>query len=451
MAVGLLPVLAVAWGVQARAVAPLPDLQHVAEHAMPAIVAIGVEQPAPDSPHMDFSPIEGTRSKPRRGLGTGFVIRSDGYIVTNCHVVEGATRIEVAVGLGSEVRRYPGRTVGCDDPTDLAVVKIEPSGPLPTLTLGDSDKLHIAQWVLTIGNPFGLTRSVTAGIVSQLNREDISPQGRHGYFDFIQTDAPINPGSSGGPILDLDGRVVGIANAVHAGGQGIAFAIPVNMLSVVLPQLMSTGRVVRSWLGIHVVDAPSDTQDLLGGRRGILVDDVVAGGPGDRAGLHVGDVILDYGSRGTFDPEHMRWDVANAGVGRTLRMTVWRAGHVLDLPATLIRMPDPIPARPPPSIPGLGVVAVAADPPGPFEEAFGGEGARILRIAGGSPATAAGLEEGDVVVEMNGRPVHSPAALLIASAAMRDGAMVRLVVRRSGGPALVSFRKSARCCRVSLP
>ncbi len=425
----------------ATGAAPLPDLQKVAERALPAVVAIGVEQPPCGPSHCDLHGGE-SPSTPRRGLGTGFVIRSDGYLVTNCHVVAGATRIEVVIGVGGNVRRYPGHVIGCDEPTDLAVLKAEVESPLPTLQLGDSDSLHVAQWVLAIGNPFGLTRTVTAGIVSQLDREDISPQGREGYFDFIQTDAPINPGSSGGPILDIQGRVVGVADAVHAGGQGIAFAIPVNMLSAVLPQLLTTGRVVRSWLGIHVVRPPADVGGLLGPRRGVLVDDVVVGGPADHAGLRVGDLVVEYEGHAATDPERMRWQMAIAGVGHTLRMTVWRGGRGVVVSATLVRMPEPLPARPPHSIPGLGVAVLPAASPGPFEEAFGGEGARVVRIDGGSPAATAGLRTGDVVSQINGFTVHSPAGLLLVCSTLGVGSAVRLVVRRPGGAVVIAFKKS---------
>ncbi len=425
----------------ARETGTLPDFQTVAKSALPAVVSVGVEQAAtsadtgllsggmlPEAPHL------------RRGLGTGFVIRPDGYVLTNCHVVEGATRIEVGVGLGPDVHRYVARVVGCDEPTDLAVLKIPAEG-LPILTFGDSDQLAIAQWVLAIGNPFGLTRTVTAGIVSQLGREDVSPQGRHGYFDFIQTDAPINPGSSGGPILDAWGKVVGIANAVHSSGHGIAFAIPINMAKAVVPQLIATGSVVRSWLGLHVEAAPADVATLLGAPAGLLVDDVVSGGPAARGGLHVGDLIVSLDGKPIDDPQRIRWLVATKGVGREIALDVERSGHPLSLHVQLARMPEPLPRRQVPSIPGLGIAVEPALEPGPFQDAFGGEGARVERVDAGGPAARAGLQKGDVVVRVNGREIASPAALLALTAAKPDGAPLKLAVRRSETPLVVQIKK----------
>ncbi|MHB8417514.1 MAG: trypsin-like peptidase domain-containing protein [Myxococcales bacterium] len=419
----------------------LPDFAGVARSSLPSVVAVGVEQAGQqDGPSLlpASAPLQSPRV--RRGLGSGFVIRPDGYVLTNCHVVEGAKLIEVGVGAGAELHRYPARVVGCDEPTDLAVLKIEAKG-LPALVFGDSDRLQIAQWVLAIGNPFGLNRSVSAGIVSQLGREDVSPQGRHGYFDFIQTDAPINPGSSGGPILDASGKVIGIANAVHSSGHGIAFAIPSNMARAVVPQLIATGSVVRSWMGVHVEAAPAEVAGLLGAHGGLIVDDVVAGGPAARAGLHIGDLVIALDGRTIDDPQHVRWLIATAGVGHDTRVDVERTGHPLSLRVRLARMPDPLPRRRVPSIPGLGAAVRPALEAGPFQETFGGEGARVERIDRGGPADKAGLQTGDVVERVNGREVNTPAALLAVTATLPRGAAMQLAVRRADAELVVVVRK----------
>ncbi len=423
----------------------LPGLTSVARKAVPAVVAIAVEQPAGEMPSDSIhSGLGAPRPQLRRGLGTGFVIRPDGYILTNSHVIEGAVHIEVAVGAGPELRHYLARVVGRDEPTDLAVLKIEPDRPLPCLSLGDSDRLQVAQWVVAIGNPFGLSRTVTAGIISQLGREDVSPQGRHGYFDFIQTDAPINPGSSGGPLLDLDGRVIGIANAVHSSGQGIAFAIPINMAKAVLPQLLDHGKVVRSWIGLNVEGVPNDALRILGLSRisGVLVSDIVPGSPAEAAGLRVGDLVLEFDGRAVDDPHRIRWWVATAGVGRSVRLRVWRAGHPLVRNVTLVQMPEREAPRALPSIPGLGIAVVPDGAPGPFQEAFAGEGARVARVDPGGPGSSAGLREGDLVAGVNGHRIHGPAGLLAATAALPSGSPVTLWVRRaSGSLAMLSVSK----------
>ena len=411
------------------------------------MVAIAVEQTAEESPVDPNNPQPPGPSKGlqlRRGLGTGFIVRSDGYIVTNCHVVENAVRIEVAFGSGSAVRRVPARLVGRDEPTDLALLKIEVDHPLPTLSFGDSGRLEIAQWVMAIGNPYGLSQTVTVGVVSQLGREDISPQGRSGYFDFIQTDAPMNPGSSGGPLLDASGRVVGIANAVHSTGQGIGFAIPAAMAKAILPQLYRSGRVVRSWMGISVEEVPGEVRRLLGlgTKRGVLVSDVMAGGPAERAGVRIGDLIVGYEGRAVGDPHRIRWLVATSGVGHRVRMKLFRSGREIGSQVTLVEMPEPAILRPAPAIPGLGLAVEAPRAAGPFQEAFGGEGARVARVEPGSAAFAAGLRKGDLVAGLNGRKIHTPAGLLAATLLLPSGAPVRLLVRRAAGLTWVSFAKA---------
>jgi serine protease Do len=202
---------------------------------------------------------------------------------------------------------------------------VEAGRPLPVVPLGDSDHLALAEWVVVIGSPFGLDHSVTLGIVSHTGRSDISPVGRPGTYDFIQTDAPINPGNSGGPVLNLRGEVVAIATAVNATGQGIGFAIPINMAKGIVAQLRENGKVVRSWLGVAVRDAPPG-QGAPDPGRGVVVTEVTSGGPAAAAGLKIGDVITGFEGHAVRTPARLRWYVSTAGVGRNVEVRVRRSG-----------------------------------------------------------------------------------------------------------------------------
>jgi serine protease Do len=305
----------------------LPDLTRLAEAAVPAVVGVVTLQASPagveDEQLRDL--FDKLHDGPRKGIGSGFVLHADGFIATNAHVVEGAERVEVDLGGGEA--RLPARVVGTDRETDVALLKVEAGRPLATLPLGDSDAVAVAEWVIVIGSPFGLDHSVTVGVVSHTGRADISPVGRPGTYDFIQTDASVNPGNSGGPMLNLRGEVVGIATAVNATGQGISFAIPINMAKAVLAQLRENGRVVRSWLGVAVRDLP--------GRGGVEVTEVARGGPAARAGLAPGDVIVGFDGHAVRSPSRLRWYVSTAGVGREVELRL-RSGAG---PERAIRVP----------------------------------------------------------------------------------------------------------------
>src|SRR5436853_3062140 len=285
-----------------RPTAPPVSIAGLVKSSMPAVVGIvaTTARGGANDPFREFlgrmygQGGSGPSETPIRGIGTGFFIRSDGLIATNGHVIEGATDITVQVG--EDERVYRATLVGHDDATDLALLRIEGDKPFPVLVLGESDRLEVGEWVVAIGNPFGLSRSVTTGIVSFKGRRDVNPSGRPGYYDFIQTDAAINPGNSGGPLLDARGAVIGINAAVNPSGQGIGFAIPINMLKEVLPQL-EKGRVTRSWMGITVQDQLGpDLAESFGvpNGKGVLVTDVVEGGPAERAGLRPGDVVVSF-------------------------------------------------------------------------------------------------------------------------------------------------------------
>jgi serine protease Do len=316
------------------AAAGLPDLSKLAQAAMPAVVGVITTQaPPPGAADEQLKDLfERLHDGPRRGIGSGFVIHRDGWVVTNAHVVEGAAKVEVDLGEGEKL---PARVVGSDAEADVALLKVDAPRPLAVVPLGDSDRLTIAEWVLVIGSPFGLDHTVTLGIVSQVSRTDISPVGRPGSYDFIQTDASINPGNSGGPLLNLRGEVIGIATAVNATGQGIGFAIPINMAKEIVGQLRDNGRVVRSWLGVAVKEAPH-----AGGQKpGVQVTEVAAGGPAASAGLKVGDVITGFQGREVRTSGRLRWYVSTAGVGRDVEVRLRRGGAERTVHVSLGQVP----------------------------------------------------------------------------------------------------------------
>jgi serine protease Do len=278
----------------------------------------------------------GGRRVVRQGLGSAFVYDPNGLILTNNHVIEGATEISVKLQGG---RQMKATVVGRDPKTDIAVLKVDAKG-LSYLPLGDSDAVRIGDWVVAIGNPFGLSHTVSAGIISAKGRTGQEVRGLgdpSGYYNFLQTDASINPGNSGGPLIDLEGRVVGINTAIRAQANNIAFAIPINMVRELLPRLLKDGRIRRSAIGIHVAGLQPQDSARLGtpATAGAIVLRVIPGGPGDRAGLKVDDVIVAIDGTPVSGPEQLRWRASLAGVGSNTSVRVLRGRRTFDLKVTL--------------------------------------------------------------------------------------------------------------------
>src|SRR6184192_2011105 len=272
-----------------------------ADRVTPAVVNVSTvprKQPAEEAPER-FKEFFGEefyeryfRRRPRedaRATGSGVLVDPKGYILTNNHVIENAQEIIVRL---SDQRKFTAKLVGRDPKSDIAVLKVDAPRPLPAAELGDSDHLRVGQWAIAIGNPFGLDRTVTVGIISATARTRV---GVTQYDNFIQTDASINPGNSGGPLLNIDGKVIGINTAIVAAGQGIGFSIPINQAKAVMAQLIAKGRVVRGWLGVVIQDLTDELASSFGvkEREGVLVADVMKGGPADTAGLRGGDVVVE--------------------------------------------------------------------------------------------------------------------------------------------------------------
>ena len=320
----------------------LPSFASLTAQASPAVVHIKVVavekavQPDPfgeDAPFPGFHPPFPPGGFRRQGAGSGFIIRQDGVILTNNHVVEDAKDITVIL---TDKREYSAKVIGRDPKTDLAVLKIVPKGDLPVAQLGDSDALRVGDWVIAIGNPFGLSNTVTVGIVSAKGRVI----GAGPYDDFIQTDAAINPGNSGGPLFNSRGEVVGMNSAIFSqsgGNIGIGFAIPINVAKQLLPELETNGSVTRGWLGVSIQQLTPELARSLGlsEARGALVADVTSSGPAEKGGMKRGDVIVSYDGKKIEDSAALPALVAATPVGKTVPVEVVRTGKSKTLAVTV--------------------------------------------------------------------------------------------------------------------
>ena len=335
---GALPVAATALPTASPLPAPLlgarapQSFADLAAKADPAVVFVKTLQ--------ERRGASGRRRVVGEGVGTGFVYDPNGLIITNNHVIDEASEIHVIFGRKHEVT---ATVVGRDRRTDIAVLRVEEKG-LPFLPLGDSDAARVGDWVVAIGNPFALAHTVSAGILSAKGRtiSDVKGLDESGYYDFLQTDASINPGNSGGPLLDTAGNVVGINTAIRAQANTIGFAIPINMVKELLPLVLKEGHIKRSAIGVHVSSVlTEDVERLkLSDEAGALVRVVVPGGPADRAGLQVDDVIQAFEGESLTGPERLRWVASLAGVGKPVTLRVARGGRIFDLKVTLVELPE---------------------------------------------------------------------------------------------------------------
>ena len=401
----------------------------VAERVSPAVVSLRVEAEAPAGAPSPLQRFFGGGAAPpaiRRGGGSGFLIRPDGHILTNAHVVDGARRIEARLRDG---RRFPGRVVGVDPDTDLAVVKIDASG-LPTLELAESEAVRPGQWSLAVGSPFGLDYTVTAGVVSAVGRGI----GANPVEDFVQTDASINPGNSGGPLVDLRGRVIGVNTMILGRGTGIGFAVASDLAGRVAEQLIEDGRVRRAWLGVSFQELSPGLAGRLGldAARGALVSAVVPEGGAARAGLRPGDVIVSVDERAVEDGRDLLRAVLAQDVGARVRLGVVRDGQRRELEATLGERPSERVAARERAEPGAagGAWGLSLAPLDRAErQALGEGGVKVAAVRPGSPAERAGLRPGDVLVEADRQALTDPGVL---EEALEDGSAL-LRVRRERG------------------
>ena len=379
--------------------------------------------------------------RPTQARGSGFVINQDGYIVTNNHVVDGATEVRVKL---SEGRELTAKVVGRDPKIDVALIKVEATG-LPVIPLGDSAAMQVGEPVMAIGNPFGLEQTVTTGIVSGTGRVI----GEGPYDDFIQTDASINPGNSGGPLINASGRAIGINTAILSGSGGsigIGFAIPMNLAKPALTQLAQTGHVVRGWLGVEIQPVTDDLAKSFGlpSATGALVANVLDGSPANKAGLKPGDVITEFNGRKVARAEELSRVVAETPSGQNVPVTVMRDGKPLRISATIGTLDDADTrqaAAPSPAAPGaLGLSLQSVTPAVARElELKEQSGAVVRDVRSGGPADKAGMKEGDVITEVDRHRVASADDAKQAIERHAKGSPVLLLVHRDGSSRYVAI------------
>ncbi len=369
------------------------------------------------------------REQKRRSLGSGFIVSEDGYILTNNHVIEKADEITVTL---LDKEDFKAKVVGADPKTDIALIKISAGKKLPHVALGDSEKLEIGEWVVAIGNPFGLGHTVTAGIVSAKGRII----GSGPYDDFIQTDASINPGNSGGPLFNLQGDVVGINTAIIQGGQGIGFATPIHLAKSVLSQLKEKGKVTRGWLGVYIQRLTSEMAESLSvpGKKGALVADVTKDGPAEKAGIKSGDVIVSFDGRDVGDEHELPQMVAATKPGKKVTIVVIRDGKEVRIPVTIAEMEgEKASGRAGGSdlSKGLGLAVQDITPEiGQQFEIENRKGVVVTGVEGGSPADDAGFQEGDIVRSVNRQAVKNVQEFGSVLKKLKDEKTVLFLVER---------------------
>jgi len=437
-----------------RTAVAIPSVAPLVDRLEPAVLVVFTAAPLtaedlppshpPLGPGMPF-PFDGEAPE-IRGQGAGFLVTANGYALTNHHVVENATSITVRVGDSPD--QISARLIGSDEKTDIALIKLDsPRQDWPVIPLGDSELLKVGDFVVAIGSPFGLEQSVSIGIISGRSRRDIAPSGRAGLYDFLQTDAGINPGNSGGPLLNLYGEAIGINSAVNAAANGIGFAIPINMVKRLLPQLKDKGRFERSWIGVQITGVDPEVAQGLGldKPRGALVREVVPEGPAGRAGLLPGDVIVGFEGKSISDSYELPLLAGEAGVGKTVKLEVMRDGKPVKLPLLLEAHPDNGAKGTPLAKAegdkdgslGLSVVSLDADDRERLKLKADVAGARVTKIRPGGASFRAGLAVDDVVIKVDAADIRTAPDFAAAATGARGGAVLKLLIRRGGATLFV--------------
>ncbi len=436
----------------------LPDFVNLAKKVKPIVVNISTTQVSEgrgsqqefgspfgeEDPFNDFwrrffgGPVPRGPQR-QRSLGSGFIIDGDGSILTNNHVVENATKIVVKL---SDDQEYEAKVIGRDQKTDIAVIKINAKVSLPAAGFGDSDKLEVGEWVVAIGNPFGLDSTVTSGIVSAKGRHI----GQGPYDNFIQTDASINPGNSGGPLLNLRGEVVGINTAIFSrtgGNIGIGFAIPINLVKEVLPQLRGKGKVTRGYLGVLIQKVTPEIAESLGMEKGYgaLVANVSKEGPADKAGVKVGDVITEFDGKEVKDSGDLPIIVARTTVDKKVRMKVLRDKKEIVLSVAVGELKDEEVVAAVPEKGELGLTVQRLTPQ--IAESLGlekAEGVVVTAVEPSSAADEAGIRRADIILEVDRKAVRNVDEYKKAVAGVRKGRGVLFLVRRGDSTLFLALK-----------
>ncbi len=417
-----LPLLVAAIGFVFPAAAQQPSFADLVEKLQPSVVNISTRHaPEDDEGSADLPGVESTHpglqeffnpAEPKtQSLGSGFIIAEDGYIITNRHVIDKAENITVTL---ADNRQFEAKLIGSDDKTDIALIKIAAEDKLPAVVLGDSDKIRVGDWIIAIGNPFGLGGSVTAGIVSAKSRDiEAGP-----YDNFIQTDASINQGSSGGPMFNLQGEVIGINSAIfstNGGSMGIGFAVPINLSRFVIEQLKSKGFVERGWLGLKIQPGTADMAQSLGleDNQGVMVAQVSENSPAAKAGIEPGDMVLKFAGQPIDNTKNLSRMAAETPIGQSVTLEIWRQRQILRKTAIIEKMPEPekpaaeAPASVTPKDPELiaGLEIKVADIEASLLDKYqlpaDSSGVIVTAVAENSDAALKGLKPGDLLIQID--------------------------------------------------
>ncbi|BDV41591.1 peptidase [Geotalea uraniireducens] len=431
-----------------------PDFVELAKKLKPSVVNISTAKtvkpqtqfrrpfssPFGNDPFQDFFDRFFDNMQPRpykqRSLGSGFII-DGGYILTNNHVVAGADEIKIKLADG---REFKAEIKGLDEKLDLALLKSDAKEELPTAKLGDSDVIQVGEWVMAIGNPFGLAETVTAGIVSAKGRVI----GSGPYDDFIQTDASINPGNSGGPLFNAKGEVIGINTAIIAGGQGIGFAIPVNMAKSIIPQLREKGKVTRGWLGVSIQPVTPDLAKSFGlsSEKGALVSEVLPGSPAETAGFKPGDIILEFDGKVIHEMSELPRLVAATDVGKKVTVKIVRDGKEENVTAVIDRLKDgggDEQGEAAQDKLGLTVRELNKDLASRFQLKET-SGVVVTEVKSDGLAQEAGIAQGDIIKEIDGQKVANLKEYEKAIAAHKKGQVIRFLLKRGDSSLFVATK-----------
>lgn len=429
-----------------------PHFSELVKVVAPGVVNISVEGSSTEAETENRSPFPPKLDSPMRSLGSGFIVNDKGFIVTNNHVISGAAR--VVVRLLDDKQEYEAKTIGVDTKTDLALIKIEAGKPLTPVFLGDSDQIEVGEWVMAIGNQFQLGQTVTVGIVSAKARR--VPANLSGPYDaFIQTDASINPGSSGGPLVNTRGQVIGINTAIFSPGRsqfgatgfniGIGFSIPMNMVKSVISQLKDGGKVVRGLLGVKIQLVTQDVAELLGLKEahGALVADIMPDTPASRAGFERKDVIVKFNDRPVREYEDLPLMVANTPIGSEVEVEVIRKGKPKSIQVKIEELkeqasPEVIKKVKADRI-GLVVEDLSQDKLASLNLATK-EGAYVSKVEEGSVAFSSGIDQGDVIEELAGEPILNAQSYAEVLKKLPKGKPAMVIVRKSEGSRILTLK-----------
>ena len=397
----------------------------IASAVSPAVVNISTTkvfkrdtEPLFEDPFFDFfKPFHDLRMPKKwkeQSLGSGVIVSSDGYIITNNHVVEKSDEIKVTL---LDKRMFKGRIVGADPKTDIAIVKIDAAN-LPTIPWGDSEKLQVGEFVLAIGNPYGLSHTVTMGIISAVGRANV---GIADYEDFIQTDAAINPGNSGGPLVNIKGELIGINTAIFSrtgGYQGIGFAVPTNMVRPLMSQLIQKGKIIRGWLGVTIQEMTPEIAQKFGleKSRGALVSDVTKGSPAEKAGILRGDIVIEFNRKEVKDVASLRNMVSQSKVGSDVLIKILRSGKEYTVRLVVAELPREVAEVAPDQMPddsemgafsGLTVMGLTKEIARQLGLSKDERGVVVVKVEPATPADEAGIKKGDIIKEIDRKQISN--------------------------------------------